>query len=35
MLVNESETGEESTAKRPRQDSAIEFLLGDSFGEWR
>ena len=31
-VVNESETGEESAAKRPKQDSAIEFLLGDSLG---
>lgn len=30
--ANESETGEESTAKRSRQDSAIEFILGDSLG---
>jgi len=32
VLVNESETREESAAKRPKQDSAIEFLLGDSWG---
>ena len=28
----EAQTVEESAAKRPRQDSAIEFLLGDSLG---
>ena len=29
-VVNESETGEESTTKWPKQESATEFLLGDS-----
>ena len=31
-VVNESETGGESAAKRPKQESAIEFVLGDSLG---
>ena len=31
-LVNESETERQSTAKRSRQDSAIEFFLSDSLG---